>query len=139
MRIVNYLKDGVISIDGHSIYPGYFIRNLIQHFSSDKIKVIGSTDVTVRFKEVVQVGTKKFNVRLGSENDLISSVNLVISDPTIKEWDYESKADQHGEWLCEQIGYPQGLLEENLFYWGKIIQWEDFRSRQTQINILYNN
>lgn len=133
------LKDGVINIEGFVVTPNTKVKDLITHFPSDKIRIIGNEEVTVRFKNAVRIGDKDFIVRLGSEKEFISSVNLVVSDPTLNEWDYKSKADQHGEWLCKQIGYPQGLLDENLFNWGKIIQWEDFRSRQTQINILYNN
>ncbi len=32
-----------------------------------------------------------------------------------------TKADQHGEWLCKQIRYHQGLLDENYFSLGKVI------------------
>ncbi|MDQ7860410.1 hypothetical protein RCO48_02975 [Peribacillus frigoritolerans] len=49
----------------------------------------------------------------------------------------KKKLSQHGEWLTEQIGYPEGILSENVFEWGKITQWYDPRSSDAGISILY--
>ncbi|MBH0162764.1 hypothetical protein [Fictibacillus sp. 26RED30] len=136
--MIGSLNDGIIIIDGFEISPSTKITEVINYFPNEEIKIFANGE-SVRFIKPVMLGNKNFYVRLASANSLITSVNLVVFDPALNEWDVEPNADLHGEWLCEQLGYPQGLLDENLFNWGKIIQWEDFRSRQTQINILYNN
>lgn len=130
------LKDGIIIIEGFMVTPNTKMIGFITYFPSEKIKIIKNE--AVRFKQAVLLDSKYFIVSLRFKEE-ISSVNLVVSDFTLDDWDYVAKADQHGEWLCKQIGYPQGLLDENSFSWGKIIQWKDFRSHQSQINILYNN
>lgn len=130
------LKDGMINIEGFKVTPNTMMIDFITYFPSGKIKIIKND--AVRFKQAVLLESKYFIVSLRFK-EKISSVNLVVSDSALDDWDYMAKSDQHGEWLCKQIGYPQGLLDENYFSWGKIIQWEDFRSRQSQINILYDN
>ncbi|AZV44287.1 hypothetical protein [Peribacillus asahii] len=92
---------------------------------------------TVGSLKPIQLGSKKFAVRISFENNNIQGIRLKVSDPSINEWDYEEKLSQHGEWLTEQIGYPEGILSENVFEWGKIKQWYDQRSSDAGISILY--
>ena len=98
---------------------------------------LDSHNKSLRILKAPKLGSKYFNVRLSFKNNLIVGINLKVNNPSINQWDYEEKLSQHGEWLTEQIGYPEGILSENVFEWGKITQWYDPRSSDAGISILY--
>ena len=133
------LKKGELEIEGVFIFPNCKLDDIKTKESSSMFKSItlDSHNKSLRFLKVPKLSSKYFNVRLSFENNLISGINLKVNDPSINEWDYEEKLSQHGEWLTEQIGYPEGVLSENVFEWGKITQWYDPRSCDAGISILY--
>ena len=133
------LKKGELEIEGVFIFPNCKLDDIKTKESSSMFKSItlDSHNKSLRFLKAPKLGSKYFNVRLSFENNLISGINLKVNDPSINQWDYEEKLSQHGEWLTEQIGYPEGILSENVFEWGKITQWYDPRSSDAGISILY--
>lgn len=133
------LKKGELEIDGVFIFPNCKLDDIKTKESSSMFKFItlDSHNKSLRFLKAPKLGSKYFNVRLSFKNNLISGINLKVKDSSINQWDYEEKLSQHGEWLTEQIGYPEGILSENLFDWGKITQWYDPRSCDAGISILY--
>ncbi|MBX9955567.1 hypothetical protein H7T43_11665 [Peribacillus simplex] len=118
------LKKGELQIDGVFIFPNCKLDDIKTKESSSMFKFItlDSHNKSLRFLMAPKLGSKYFNVRLLFKNNLISGINLKVNDPSINEWDYEEKLSQHGEWLTEQIGYPDGIWSENVFEWGKITQ-----------------
>lgn len=92
---------------------------------------------SVRFTKAAQLGSKKFHVHLSFIKGYVWVIRLKAADPSINEWDYKSMLAQHGDWLVEQIGHPEGILDENVYEWGKITQWDDFRSRDAGISIIF--
>ncbi|MCP1491806.1 hypothetical protein J2Y73_001837 [Peribacillus frigoritolerans] len=133
------LKKGELEIDGVFIFPNCKLDDIKTKESSSMFKSItlDSHNKSLRFLNAPKLGRKYFNVRLSFKNNLISGINLKVNNPSINQWDYEEKLSQHGEWLTEQIGYPEGILSENVFEWGKITQWYDPRSCDAGISILY--
>ncbi|WP_330502073.1 hypothetical protein V2I71_02765 [Peribacillus frigoritolerans] len=133
------LKKGELEIDGVFIFPNCKLVDIKTKESSSKFKAItlDSNNESLRFLKAPKLGSKYFNVRLSFKNNLIWGIDLKVNDPSINQWDYEEKLSQHGEWLTEQIGYPEGILSENVFEWGKITQWYDPRSSDAGISILY--
>ncbi|MFE4076712.1 hypothetical protein [Peribacillus sp. YIM B13477] len=133
------LKKGELEIEGVFIFPNCKLDDIKTKESSSMFKSItlDSHNESLRFLKAPKLGSKYFNVRLSFENNLISGVYLKVNDPSINQWDYEEKLSQHGAWLTEKIGYPDGILSENVFEWGKITQWYDPRSCDAGISILY--
>ena len=133
------LKKGELEIEGVLVYPNCKLADIKTKISSSKVKAltVDSYTESLRFLKAPKLGSKHFNVRLSFKNNIIWGIDLKINDPSINEWDYEEKLSQHGEWLTEQIGYPEGILSENVFEWGKITQWYDQRSSDAGVSILY--
>lgn len=133
------LKKGELEIEGVFIFPNCKLDDIKTKESSSMFKSItlDSHNESLRFLKAPKLGSKYFNVRLSFENNLISGVYLKVNDPSINQWDCEEKLSQHGAWLTEKIGYPDGILSENVFEWGKITQWYDPRSCDAGISILY--
>ncbi|MFD6207908.1 hypothetical protein [Peribacillus sp. NPDC060253] len=133
------LKKGELEIDGVFIFPNCKLVDIKTKESSSKFKSItlDSHNESLRFLNAPKLGSKYFNVRLSFKDNLIWGIDLKVNNPTINQCDYEEKLSQHGEWLTEQIGYPEGILSENVFEWGKITQWYDPRSSDAGISILY--
>ncbi|RID89372.1 hypothetical protein D1953_02055 [Peribacillus asahii] len=132
------LKQGIVTIDGFTIDSktkySEVVNNLKNRMKTTKIDEVSDA---IRFLSPVQLGSKKFFINIFFANELIQAIELCVADPSINEWDYKALIAQHGEWLTEQIGYPEGVLDDNVYDWGKINQWEDFRSRDAGISILY--
>ncbi len=136
---MNDLGRGILEMEGISLKPKYKLGDLIKALPSDKIKILNLDEATmvVRFLMPIKIGSKKFYVRINFDNNYLSGIELKISDLNIDEWDYKSMLGQHGDWLTEQIGYPNGILSVNEFAWGKITQWDDPRSCDAGIRISY--
>jgi hypothetical protein len=134
------LKKGTIDIDGFKILPKINLYDVTENIPSTKIKEIkiNETSTAIRFLDSVKLGSKKFLVKIFFNNDNIKGIDLQISDSSINEWDFEELMRQHGEWLGENIGFPDASLGENSYDWGSITQWYDPRARDAGIRIRYN-
>lgn len=111
------LKKGELEIDGVFIFPNCKLVDIKTKESSSKFKsiILDSHNESLRFLNAPKLGSKYFNVRLSFKDNLIWGIDLKVNNPSINQWDYEEKLSQHGEWLTEQIGYPEGILSENVF------------------------
>ncbi|PAK43522.1 hypothetical protein [Peribacillus simplex] len=138
---MNNLKNGIMIIDGIKVKQDtnldFFEKSFSKNPNFEVRKRLSDEAATVGSLRPIQLGSKKFSVRISFEKNIIQGIRLKVSDPSINQWDYEEKLSQHGEWLTEQIGYPEGILSENVFEWGKITQWYDPRSCDAGISILY--
>lgn len=132
------LNKGILTIEGLNINSRTKLAD-IKNKLINRVKLTKIDDISeaIRFLTPVQLGSKKFYVKIFFDNDLIKSIHLCVADPSINEWDYKALIAQHGEWLTEQIGYPEGILDDNVYDWGKINQWDDFRARDAGITIIY--
>ncbi|MGG0651093.1 hypothetical protein ABE083_30835 [Bacillus mycoides] len=133
------LIDGVLTIGGIEINPNTTLKNIEDAFGKANAEVRRRTNerATLRFSQPVKLGSKNFRISIAFKNEHIWGIELIVADPSIDEWDYKEMLAQHGEWLVEQIGHPAGILSENAYEWGKITQWDDFRSCTAGISIVY--
>ncbi|AJH16929.1 hypothetical protein [Bacillus mycoides] len=133
------LIDGVLTIEGIEINPNTTLRDIEDAFGKANAEVRRRTNerATLRFSQPVKLGSKNFRISIAFKNEHIWGIELIVADPSINEWDYKEMLAQHGDWLVEQIGHPAGILSENIYEWGKITQWDDFRSCSAGISILY--
>ncbi|CAH0345754.1 hypothetical protein [Bacillus sp. CECT 9360] len=136
---MNDLKSGLLDIAGVLINPNSKLSDIKSKLPLDKVNIIkvDQENESIRLLGPVEIGNKDFYVVLAFFNKGIRRIELRTADPTIDEWDYKSMLAQHGDWLVEQIGHPEGILDENIFQWGKIIQWDDPRAHDAGIKILY--
>jgi len=138
---MNNLNNGILTIEGIEVKQDtnldFLEKSFVTNPNFEVRKRQSDEAATVGSLRPIQLGSKKFSVRISFEKNIIQGIRLKVSDPSINQWDYEEKLSQHGEWLTEQIGYPEGILSENLFEWGKITQWYDPRSCDAGISILY--
>lgn len=137
---MNNLNNGTLIIEGIEVNQDTklnFFEKLLATNPNFEVRKRQPDKATVGSLRPIQLGSKRFSVRISFENNIIKGILLKVSDSSINQWDYEEKLSQHGEWLTEQIGYPEGILSENVFEWGKITQWYDPRSSDAGISILY--
>ncbi|MGG0731640.1 hypothetical protein [Bacillus paramycoides] len=136
---MNNLKQGILEINKVLIAPNLNLSEVIMKFNKDDIEIMKIDDETtvVGLLSPTKIGTKNFSVEIFFKNEIIWFIELRIADPNINEWDYKEMLAQHGDWLVEQIGHPAGILSENIYEWGKITQWDDFRSCTAGIRIVY--
>ncbi|MBD8588167.1 hypothetical protein IFT92_10130 [Peribacillus simplex] len=137
---MNNLNNGTLTIEGIEVNQDtkldFFEKSLATN-PNFEVRKRQPDKATVGSLRPIQLGSKRFSVRISFENNIIKGIRLKVSDSSINQWDYEEKLSQHGEWLTEQIGYPEGILSENVFEWGKITQWYDPWSSDAGISILY--
>lgn len=137
---MNNLNNGKLTIEGIEVNQDtkldFFEKSLATN-PNFEVRKRQPDKATVGSLRPIQLGSKRFSVSISFENNIIKGIRLKVSDSSINQWDYEEKLSQHGEWLTEQIGYPEGILSENVFDWGKITQWYDPRSSDAGISILY--
>ncbi|MGM0888386.1 MAG: hypothetical protein ACQEW5_15780 [Bacillota bacterium] len=137
---MNNLNNGTLTIEGIEVNQDtkldFFEKSLATN-PNFEVRKRQPDKATVGSLRPIQLGSKRFSIRISFENNIIKGIRLKVSDSSINQWDYEEKLSQHGEWLTEQIGYPEGILSENVFEWGKITQWYDPRSSDAGISILY--
>ncbi|EOO34074.1 hypothetical protein [Bacillus mycoides] len=133
------LIDGILTIGGIEINPNTTLKDIEDAFGKANAEVRRRTNerATLRFSQPVKLGSKNFRISIAFKNEHIWGIDLIVADPSINEWDYKEMLAQHGDWLVEQIGHSAGILSENIYGWGKITQWDDFRSCTAGISIVY--
>ena len=137
---MNNLREGKLIIEGIEVSKDTKLavfENSSLIDTSFEVRRRKNDKATVRFLNPVQLGSKRFYVKILFDNNSISVIELCVAVSSINEWDYKALIAQHGEWLTEQIGYPEGILDDNVYDWGKINQWDDFRTRDAGITIIY--
>ena len=133
------LKEGKIKINNIELNKKTTINEIQTISKPNEIEIRKrlNNKITVQFLNPVNIGSKNFNVSIIFKDEKLIGIDLNINDKNIGEYDYEQKLEEHSKWLIEQIGYPEGVLSVNEYSWGKIIQWDDYRSCTAGISILY--
>ncbi|WP_369899942.1 hypothetical protein [Bacillus manliponensis] len=138
------LKNGVLKIAGVEIDSNTLLKDAEIKFSNANIEVRRRTNgrATLRFLQPIKLGSRNFRVSVAFKNEHIWGIELMVDDPSISnpiisEEDFWRYVAKQREWLIEELGESDGIRDDIVYSWGKIVPWFDFRSFGAGISIIY--